>query len=170
MKVFAYIKGVMDGDGYVDNANVNPKLALDVKDKWFAEKFKKALHKIGLSPYINERDRIRENFNGYTFKSHHYITRATCSQELIDKIKDIEIDTKEEIISYLQGFYDSEGYYDRKRKCFTIREKNKLPMIKILLEKIGCKSHLYDYKHQTTPELHMWGKDAILFKELIEVK
>ena len=124
----AYIRGVLDGDGYIDKGNINPRLALDTKSEEFAERFFIALKKIGLSPYMNERNRTRRNFNGYTFDAHHFIVRATSPPQLVDKIKNLPIRSKKEKKEYLRGIFDSEGSYSvtryADRTCYYLKNTN----------------------------------------------
>jgi len=175
-KQLAYIKGVMDGDGYVIRRKRSSSLCLDVKSRIFAKRFFKALEQIGLQPRTYERNRIRKNFQGYTFRSHHIIVRATCSHELVERIKTMQLRTIKEKIAYLQGFYDSEGCYSvdyyPDRTCYNLRFRNSdlllLKRIQKMLESLGVKMTLrrYNYEH---PFLETQDKKNIEnFFELIQ--
>jgi len=174
----AYIKGVLDGDGYIDYGSKNLRLCLDTKSKEFVDKFINILKTLGLSPRLTERRRTRHNFNGYTFPSHHFIARATCNDRFLYKLQNGKCFSRNEKIKYIEGLTDSEGYYRYFPKnyfhSFIIGNKNLSILQKILrfLNDLGIKSTIYNYKSQGIPSLHIHNKTNIekLKKEIHSFK
>lgn len=164
----AYVKGVLDGDGWIDQWSRNSRLCLEVKDEWFAKEFFDALKRLGLSPYTSERDRVR-SFNGYTFSSHMIRVRATVDRELVKRIGVFEPVTDEEKRAYVRGFFDSEGcfkvytgfrlrngrYYERTDYNLKISNQNLLLLTKIqtILSEFGVDMTIRNYSHDTCAHL-----------------
>jgi len=165
MNHIAYIKGVLDGDACIEReAKHRPRIVLAVKSRTFAEKFKDALIHLGLSPYITEQHRMR-TFNGYTFRDDKFYCRARCDEEKISLIQNIPLKTSEEKISYLTGFFDSEGSYysaqqyifsngkkvkngTQKRIDITNKNKSLLKKCQAILKELGIYSKIYEYPNR----------------------
>jgi intein-encoded DNA endonuclease-like protein len=124
-----YVLGVLLGDGYVDSE----KVALNCRDKEFAEAFRNALEKIGLSPTI----RFGSMWNVWA-----------CSTEFTKWVKQcnvIEFVERNNLESaFLRGFYDSEGSledsneeYGHKAVVFYNTNIYLLKDIKRLLDRLG---------------------------------
>jgi intein/homing endonuclease len=162
MNDLAYIKGVMDGDGWIDRGNQHrvghgickPRLSLYVVSKKFADTFSEALTHIGLTPRREERDTTR-TFEGRTWANHVYMVRATCPECLIQELSSLKIENRDEKIGYIKGFFQSEGTARTQkyptRTCYSIRMYNKnttlLAKIKGWLSTLGFIVVLRDYPY-----------------------
>jgi len=153
---WAYIKGVMDGDGDIDRSRTNPRLRLEVCSFGFAESFDSALRKVGLIPRWNQRDRVR-TFNGYTFKNHFYVVRATCPNETVERMLSLKLSTLSLRIQWLIGFFQAEGgrrvlrykgkNYVGNRWTITNRNQTFLQLVVSILLELGIKSGVYTRKN-----------------------
>jgi intein/homing endonuclease len=147
----AYIKGVMDGDGYIDRHQTVPSLVLDVTSKPFADRFAEALGSQGLNIRRTEHNRTN-TFNGYTFTSHFYRVRAKCSEDFIANMNSPA--TFEGNLAWLIGFFQAEGcrrvqkYPDRECHIWHItnKDKEKLSKVQSILQRLGIKSAIYTKK------------------------
>jgi len=114
-----YLKGVLDGDGYIDNYSRNPRLCLMTTSRANAQDFTEALENVGLKPHLTERDRHHTPREGiYGFKiplhscdTHYFIVRATCKPEFTEHLKNTIPKNSTEIKAYLKGMLDSDGSY-----------------------------------------------------------
>lgn len=122
MNSLAYIKGVLNGDGYIDWSNKNPRICLDTVDKNFAKKFAKVLENINLTPRITKR--VRKHIcNGYNYITYYIVIRATSSLSFLKFLTSMKLETKKEKIGFISGMFDSEGcLYIKKyqnRTCYN---------------------------------------------------
>ena len=161
----AYIRGVLDGDGWINWGNTTPRIGLDVTDRAFADRFFSVLQNMGLTPHINMRKRHYTNrkyprFEQYDYTSLSYIVMATCKKEWIEHLKTLEFKTLVEKMAYLKGFYDSEGSYCecpsyrkhngkiwksgiRRSARFYNKDTRKLQFVKHILDELAIASKLY---------------------------
>jgi intein-encoded DNA endonuclease-like protein len=175
----AYIKGVLDGDGYVDWSNTNPRLCLQTTSEANAKEFYEALMAIGLTPHLTTRSRYHKNVLGkYSFWSHYYVVRATCKPSLIEIIKQHEPTTNKEKVEYIRGFYVSEGslYIKRypNRVCYNLtitnRDIDQLTKIQKILKGFGINSTIRCYRKHM-PYLQIQNRIGIQkFLQLIGVE
>jgi len=153
MNDIAYVRGVLDGDGFVDMYHPNPRLGLETISKGFAEAFSGALNKIGYIPRLSERDRTRTS-NGYTWSWHSYQIRATCNNFFMEELMNLNVLPEENKLSYLIGFFQSEGCFRihkyPKRECWiwhiTNKDLTRLKIIQSILNSFGIKSGLITKK------------------------
>lgn len=153
MNNMAYLRGIMDGDGYVNRVNANPRLELSVTSKDFATAFSNTLVMANLTPRWVERDRMY-NFNGYKWSSHYYIVRATCKELFVQDLMNLDILSDENKLSYLIGFFQAEGCFRIQkypdRQCWnwhiTNKDLSKLRAIRSILDTLGIKSGLITKK------------------------
>lgn len=150
MNDMAYIKGILDGDGYIEKRRFgeksNPRIGLNVKSKTFVTLFAKALERLGLSPKLHERD-VSRTFNNHTWKNHMYTVRATCNQSFINALQSLEL-CKDDSLEWLIGFFQSEGSFRihkyERRQCWNWNISNndisKLTLVQSILRDLGIKS------------------------------
>jgi len=187
----AYLKGVLDGDGYIDRSRHNPRLCLTATNKGFVQRFASMLKFLGLVPRLTEK-RERHNhkkhirFQKYDFECALLCCRATCSPEVIDLLKNFEPLTDLEKRYYLKGFYDSEGSSCSSQNFtiwkttghkvknghkhevrFTNKDVRKLQRIHEILNHFGINSKIYNSTHYVS-YLAFYKKEHYLkFFELI---
>ena len=165
-KMLAYTRGVLDGDGSIvyqqcnaPNCHCNPRLTLESASRAFVEKFRVALTKLGLQTNrIEERNRIRNGFNGYSFHYRSYRVQIRCNIQLVKRLIAFKPKTNDEMLSYLIGFYESEGSLSIKkyknRECWNWRVHNKntqkLNMIASILQKFGIAPTFRSYQGRTS--------------------
>jgi len=176
MHHMAYVKGVLDGDGCIEREPKHrPRIVLGVKSRIFATKFKYALKCLGLSPYINETSRIKI-FDGYLCDDYRIYVRTRCEEKTISLIQKIPLKSREEKISYITGFYDSEGNFHikkyPKRTCYSISIYNsdleKLQRAKNLLEEIGIPMKLRNYGYSCAVP-HIRTEKKVLIKKFLQI-
>lgn len=153
----AYIKGVLDGDGYIDYGGINPRLCLETTCWDNAKNFSEALKIFNLTPRQTERDRIiyskHPRFKKRSYHIHVFVVRATCKLKFIRLIESEKFLTEEEKIAYIRGFYESEGWLsiDRypNRICYDLCIKNSnkdyLRNIQNMLSDLGIKVTIREY-------------------------
>jgi hypothetical protein len=141
----AYILGVLHGDGWLEKCK--RRLCLRVTSKVFALKFANALKKLGMTPrlHIYKRQGARGFGKGRNTKP-QYDVRTVCDQELIDLIETLPLFwTAKEKLAYLEGLYDSEGYYGKQSIYFYNADPYLLRRVQQLLQEFGITAHLYHY-------------------------
>lgn len=141
-----YILGTLYGDGCVFINGRTYKIVLDVTNKKFADSFFNALIKIGLHPYITER----QPHNGIgKLKKYIVIANSIEFGYWFKKFKIEELTNKEAIIAFIRGFYESEGnlYLDKNSNyCSAHIHNTNLRLLKIIrnwIESLGIKSKFY---------------------------
>jgi len=141
-----YIIGVVLGDGCL----YRPRwlIQLVTKERKFAESFRDALKSIDLRVYFYRK---------------RYFRVYTLSKSLFQFLDGLTLKDMEELltsrrewaISFLRGFYESEGYFERIGRNGRIRIFNTnidlLVAVKRVMEKLGFH-----------PRLHVYGKDGRL--------
>ena len=164
-EAFAYIQGVMEGDGYIDKSNKNPRLCLMVIKKEFAMAFAEKLKAIGLTPRWTERNRHFEftNLVNHPYDEHYFVVRATCRNNILCLLKK-EPTTNQQKIAFMRGFYDSEGFnYEGRHKfshhlALCNKDEDLLRKIQTWLENLGISpSHIV--KQETESKLKIYPKN-----------
>jgi len=151
----AYILGVLNGDGSVNKQESNYVIELKVTDKDFIEEFKRNLENIGFK-YINEYVRKFEN------KKDQYVVRVR-SKGFYYWYKSLNVDyymnvignNEKLMISWLKGFYDSEGSvvinkkgnYVYKYVSIANTNRNLIDVCCSFLEKLGIEYSVYCEKN-----------------------
>lgn len=188
-EAIAYLKGIMEGDGYYDFHNKNPRIGLDTVSKDFALDFKQVLEKLGLKPSwyetVRENNSKHSRFRKYSFVSHVFTVRATVSPEFVRYLNNFEPTSKYEKVQFIKGFYQSEGCYVEHqvfRKGVSGRVKNgikrcvqihnmdmlKLKKVQRLLDEFGISSKIYHPPSRNCPFLMFQGlKKTSTFLELL---
>lgn len=112
----AYVIGVCQGDGTICKSGRHYVVQLGVKDKCFAESFRVALSKIGLSP-----SRIYP-YQPSGNRSRMYVVMAS-SKPLYEWFHNLAVDKIEEFLEskemkeeYIRGLYESEGSFSVRGK------------------------------------------------------
>ena len=137
-KELAYVLGVYFGDGSIrfDTRTRTYHFRLEVKDLDFALATKKALEKLGL------RTSLRKTRRGL------YLV-ICCSKSFTQWLRGIKVEelpkliqNKEDKISFIRGFFDSDGSLEKNGKggkYIKMFNKNKelLQVIKRMLEELG---------------------------------
>ena len=179
----AYILGVLNGDGSVNKQGSNYVIELKVTDKDFIEEFKRNLKNIGFE-YINEYVREFED------KKDQYIIR-TCSKGFYHWYKNLDIDyytniignNEKLMISWLKGFYDSEGSvainkkgnYTYKYISVSNTNKELIDICCNFLEKLGIEHSVYCEKNSRYKSGYLWriyikSNSLEKFKKLINFR
>lgn len=143
-KSLTYILGVLLGDGYItiykrkDGARY--KVGLNVKDKIFAIRFLNALKEINLKPNLCQDAKLLYRVGAYSkiFVEWFKNLNLTRIEHLVDKKKCY-------MISFLRGFYESEGYYNSNNKTISISNTDKeiLKLVSKFLSKLNIFSKIY---------------------------
>ncbi|MEK6936968.1 MAG: LAGLIDADG family homing endonuclease [Nanoarchaeota archaeon] len=155
----AYILGILKGDGTVFKERGSYRIVLDITSKEVAISFLNSLKNIGLNPRLIQRKPKKGNLKGQKIK---YIVRSMSKifGEWYKNIsiKELENLNKKEMISFIRGFYESEGcLYIAKNKYKTISliisntNFDLINLCKNLCEKIGIYFNLngpYENKRQ----------------------
>lgn len=155
----AYILGVLKGDGWVYSYPKTSKyrgyrIGLNVTSSDFANEFEVALRKIGLNPNSYIQSDRGPNRQPQTVVSAHSKTFVEWYRKLtLDDIEKIVTETKDSIIQFIRGFYESEGTYfhgiekgggkyryERHRVIISNKDKQLLLLVKRLLKELGFKS------------------------------
>jgi len=169
----AYLKGVLDGDGWIDwfiNNPRNPRLCLRVKSQHFAFEFMDALKIIELKPRLNEevqrhKHKNHPRFQKYDFTTHFFVVRATAKPDIIKHIQGFKPLTKAEKASYLKGLYDSDGCYVATPRTHKLELCNSnrilLWISKGYLAELGVKSHIYDLNPKLAARLCTFDNQSI---------
>jgi intein-encoded DNA endonuclease-like protein len=145
----SYILGVLLGDGYVYSGKKH-LIVLNVaeRDKAFAMSFKKALEDVGLQPFEltikplkpQHSPQIRITANSCFFvKWYKNLTMAD--------IRSLVMESEETMISFIKGFYESEGCISEIRKGrwkglqinIANTKKELILLVKEILERLGFK-------------------------------
>jgi len=184
-KNFAYIIGVLCGDGYMDynDKRRTYQIALSVTDKEFLEQFKKALFKYF---EINPTNEFKKSKN---IKWKDQFATRLCSKEACDfinkfgdfkkfkwRIPEVIINSNIQIkCSFIKGFFDSEGEIDKRnwRIGATSVNLDGLNQVGEILRSLGMRYTIIKTKdnrpntHQKY-RLRIHDKKSInLFQELI---
>src|SRR3989344_8357551 len=110
-----FIKEVIDGDGSIDRGNAFPGLRMNNTSLYFSKLFSENLKKVGLIPrwgkHVIDLSKNKNLRFKYNKKSYQYIVRATTKEKFIEKLSKLKPRTRVEKISYIKGFYLSEGCY-----------------------------------------------------------
>jgi len=121
-KELAYVLGVLVGDGCVTRGGKGTYVVkLRTASRIFANKFKEHLEKIGLSPSINVERRSKINPKWKDI----YVVRAV-SKIFYDFYKSLDLNKIRQLIrgfeiEFLQGFYESEGSLDFRKRYKHLR-------------------------------------------------
>ena len=111
-ETLCYILGVLKGDGSVyTSKKYRHVIRLQVKDKLFADSFKKALKEIGLHPYYHYEE--SDDRPGHNIYAHSKIFVAWYSALTLGNIGNMLINPRFGI-SFIRGFYESEGSFHHK--------------------------------------------------------
>ena len=133
MSSIAYLKGVYDGDAFKDRKIIG----LVCKSEFLAKNFQDALAKEGVHAKIRRITRSYTTPRNRQLKqtSAFYMIRKVIPETKFQEICNFQPKTNEEKISYIRGFYQSEGCYcNYKANYFYINMTNKN---KAILEKIA---------------------------------
>lgn len=144
----AYAKGVLDGDGYIDNQVHNRRICLETTERKFATKFSASLESLNLKPKTTERTRYMRTLGIF---SHFYTVRTSVSSDELERIMLMNPSSIDEKISWLCGFYDSEGTLSitryPSRICYNWSISNtNTELIKTLKSVLGDLGISYDYR------------------------
>jgi transposase len=141
----AYILGVLKGDGNVirvpSGKNRKWQVRLRVGAKKFVLSFKEALEKLGLNTYLwTERSK-----NGNIIYCVGSDSKMLVEWFMQLSISDIEylLNSKEVIVSFLRGFYESEGCSHQNRRFMMNTDKSLVDMVVRLLGKVGFHPSVY---------------------------
>ena len=143
-ETLAYVLGVLKGDGCVYKHARSYRICLDVTDKNFSLTFYKALRKIGLNPFIKER--MPTNGVG-RLKKHIVIAHSKLFGEWYKNISISELEkilnVNGKIISFLSGFYESEGQiYRHKSGSISLYIHNTDLNLLTLVQQLSAKLNL----------------------------
>lgn len=142
MNAEAYVKGVLDGDGWIERQKArSPRLCLKVTSKAFALIFLTQLRGLGLNPHIYEYSQSSQ-MTGYSWTNLFHFVQATCSGKLVAELIGLKPNSLDSQLSYLIGFYHSEGSLTIKRyaerECWNWRIYNKdVEKLRFVLEILG---------------------------------
>ena len=130
--VLAYIKGVCDGDGWATYCDSTKRYEIGLQNtsKIFVEKFKHALDSVGKTAFFGKRNK----------KSWRTAVNGKLLQKWVTEQDVSCFKTDEEIVAYLEGFYESDGV--TKYPCYTKANKELLENVKRMLKKFEIKSYL----------------------------
>lgn len=112
----AYVVGAILGDGWITRGKGNKKFWLcqaESKAK-FAEEFAEAVRRIGLKPYlikVAKRGKEKEDqiwVGGCSMKFVEWLSKLTS--QVLERM----FTEREQILAFLRGFYESEGYVDNR--------------------------------------------------------
>jgi intein-encoded DNA endonuclease-like protein len=146
-----YILGVCLGDGYITKFGTLYSITLSVVSKEFAFSFKRALEKIGLHAYTwivppkgNQRKQFLVRANSKLF--YNWYKTLTLS-----KIEQLLMSDRKYLVSFLRGFYESEGSYSQRRrrrsKIRIVNTKKELAdLIFRLIQKLGFRASIRQCK------------------------
>ena len=141
----AYFLGAFLGDGAIDSKNY--RIDLSVKSKEFAFAFMQSLKEIGAHPWVYYR---RDDYRYSVRVKSKVLCNWLLSLSLSD-IKNMLLGDTSLIISFIRGFYDAEGSFNRSSKVVFFWNSNQeiLILIRDLLDSLGFKStiHLHNRKN-----------------------
>jgi len=137
----SYVLGVCFGDGSVfktkSNGTVWYVVALGVKDKEFAEEFYNCLEDIGLNPKLIELDYYQ--VRAYSKKFHEwYLSKSTKDiEKLISEKRSFKI-------SFIRGFYDSDGHQSLDKFALCMNNKNEkiIRLVRRIIDSLGFNTSL----------------------------
>ena len=177
----AYLKGVLDGDGYLDRERNRTRICLVTKSKFFIKNFQGNLEKQGITSIRIKEMKIPDSVIwGRTIKTNNifYRIRKYISKEKLSKLLNFNPSTQEEKVSYLRGFYQSEGCYcNYKGKYyyinFTNKNKRLLDKVASFLADLGIRiSGMYhrvcEKEHWANWQLYIYRQSEVeKFKQII---
>jgi len=111
----AYIIGVLLGDGYISKPY---SIRLKVRDKIFAQQFKKSLEKIGLRSTLITRG----IFYRTSASSKFFVSWFTTKEDF----SNIIFTNRATICSFLRGFFDSDGCFGIYTQKYYRKKDNKV--------------------------------------------
>jgi len=142
-EALSYVLGVLKGDGCVYRSWGEGSIILQATDEVFVDSFNRALKEIGLSPHICI-------CGGYPRGYASSVVFADWYKNLpLSVVKEIVQSDKQFILSFIRGFYESEGSYvvDQKhhhrRADMTNTNSKLLMMVKGLLEELKFHPKIY---------------------------
>lgn len=152
----AYILGIMFGDGgvFYNRKWRTYQVVLNTVSKPFAESFKSSLKEIGLAPCLW----IVKRANG----RHKQQYRVNASSKMfVDWFRKIDIQSVENLlhqslsftITFLRGFYESEGTYSKDCCFLSNRNKELVNLVSKLLLKIGIEHRIYFHKRNNGTDI-----------------
>jgi hypothetical protein len=160
-----YILGVMLGDGFTktfrDRSRIRYVAGIKVCDYDLAISFYNALKEIGLNPifticdwrYYRENTKWRIPFQVYTYNEKFY---KWFKSLLLDDIKKIVETSRECVIQFIRGLYETEGSYRDKYHLVIIYNTNleMVNLVKYLIEKFDFKTSLIvsEHPHKKNPK------------------
>ncbi len=178
----AYVLGVIFGDGCAYYGKTSWYVQLTTTSETFNRSFENALKKLGYTVTTDIEKRKAPSHWKKQWRTY------ACSVELvrwvkklredINKLKEL-IKTKEYVIAFLRGFYESEGSLKRNGAhsvSLTISNTNKylVEFVEELIEKIGFKTSVYTIqkkgRRKTAYEINLLGtyKEKLAFLEIIK--
>lgn len=129
---FAYVSGVIAGDGWIDWGNASPRIGLEAKDTDFVEHFADALKLLGLKPRkIYRKDTKR------------FVVRATAKKEFVHSLLNWKMSLDwipDHQISFLRGLFDSEGSVYNSKNHYVVFTNFNIKLVYlcyVLLQKLG---------------------------------
>jgi len=157
--VLAYVLGVLDGDGSVNNGIC---IELVTKELEFAQGFEKALRSIGLRAYVRNNDHwnksLQRQYRGWKCYANSVV--------FVRWYRNLTQEQKEEIArqypkEYLKGFFESEGTYIIRTDGsvnvhFSNFNRELLLMVQRLLTLLGYESRIYERKYKD----HFSGREV----------
>jgi intein/homing endonuclease len=153
----AYILGVLVGDGNLKKYEVR----LRALDKPFVKSFYNALQKLGFRP---KEFIVKPNIK-YGRPHMLYGVRAASKKFAdwfrklgMEGLRQFILQDKERTISFLRGFYESEGFSNRAGVCNT--NKKLIEVVKEAIEKLGFTCYLCGPYKRENPH---WKPIYILF-------
>lgn len=168
----AYILGVLFGDGFARRRTQGGHvIGMSVGDKEFAEAFANNVRALGFrikikkyGPYHeNRKPRYRALF--YSTKFYYWFKQLS-----VNKLENL-IESKDLVVAFVKGFYESEGTLGESRKWYYLRlsntNKELLMLVQRFLIKLGYNFKFYGpYKKRlgTKPfyRLHLGNKEQII--------
>lgn len=141
----AYVLGVLRGDGgvYANPANKSFVVILEVADKEFAENFRSALHELGFNPNMWQvnilyfRTSTPSGKKGWRVEAQSKIFYDWYNSMFLADLKKA-IEGHE--ISFLRGFYESEGVHHGRKIAVFNKNFELLTMVKHVLSELGFPS------------------------------
>lgn len=143
----SYILGILLGDGGVYHLEYT--IILRVTKRIFAENFANALRQIGLNPFVWRSERrkgLAPMFHASAKSKVFYNWYASLSWV---QIMSIVRKNKKHMLSFIRGFYESEGscYWYKRYRILSISNLNSgvMKLIQEMLKKLKFRSRLYKY-------------------------
>lgn len=149
----AYVLGVLLGDGSVFPINSNSSYAIQLTNtsKVFVESFANALKRIGIHPCFFDIPQENPNWNKqYGVKGHSILFGKWYETLAPSNIRKL-LKTREMVVSFLRGFYESEGHTDKptansRRVSISNTNEELLRLVQHLVESLGYKTSIHGGK------------------------